>query len=235
MNTDDIELLAAAPATAYREYLYRPHGELARWIGARFDIVARPCQPIYQPLQDGDVLLEVVLGRMSPGRCTILAARDLQLMALRRRLASGQLLLRPRGRGEYLNRCSSSRTPTETGSMRKAIARIQTHGRVRRSRKTSARACWPSTSPRARPGVLQNGTCVRTSSVTFRAPALPGKARPRASGRCQRQLRRPAACSRPPAPTSKRHGRRAMRTRCGPSSSLRPAATAVVTNRRDSG
>jgi hypothetical protein len=100
MNADEIELLAAAPATAYREYLYRPYGELARWIGARFDIVARPCQPIYQPLQDGDVLLEVVLGRMSPGRCTILAARDLQLMALRPRLASGQLLLRPRGRGE---------------------------------------------------------------------------------------------------------------------------------------
>ncbi len=100
MNTDDTELLAAAPATAYREYLYRSHGELARWIGARFDIIGRPCQPIYQPLQEGDVLLEVVLGRMSPGRCTILAARDLELMALRRRLAPGQLLLRPRERGE---------------------------------------------------------------------------------------------------------------------------------------
>ena len=96
MNTDDTELLAAAPATAYREYLYRPHGELARWIEARFNIVARPCQPVYQPLQEGDLLLEVALGRMSPGRCTILAAGDLQLMTPPRRLAPGQLLLRPR-------------------------------------------------------------------------------------------------------------------------------------------
>jgi hypothetical protein len=100
MNTHDAELLAVAPATAYREYLYRPHGEFARWISARFDVVAGPGQPIYQPLQDGDVLLEVVLGRMRPGRCTILAAGDLQLIALRRRLAPSQLLLRPRGRGE---------------------------------------------------------------------------------------------------------------------------------------
>jgi monoamine oxidase len=96
LNTDDTGLLATAPATAYRECLYRPHGELARWIDARFDIVARPGQPVYGPLREGDVLLEVALGRMSPGQCTLLAARDLEFMAPRRRLAPGQLLLRPR-------------------------------------------------------------------------------------------------------------------------------------------
>jgi monoamine oxidase len=104
MNPDDTELLAAAPATAYREYLYRPHGELARWIGTRFDIVARPCQPIYRPLREGDVLLEVTLGRTSPGQCTVLAARDLQFMAPQRRLAPGQLLLRPRSGEEAPHR-----------------------------------------------------------------------------------------------------------------------------------
>jgi monoamine oxidase len=96
MNTDDTRLLATGPATAYRECLYRPHGELARWIGARFDIVARPGQPVYGPLREGDVLLEVALGRMSPGQCTLLAARDLEFLAPRQRLAAGQLLLRPR-------------------------------------------------------------------------------------------------------------------------------------------
>ena len=68
MDTDDsIVLLAAAPATAYREYLYRPHGQLARWIDDRFDVVARPGQRIDQALQEGDVLLEVTLGRVEPG------------------------------------------------------------------------------------------------------------------------------------------------------------------------
>ena len=63
MNTDDsIVLLAAAPATAYREYLYRPHGQLARWIDDRFDVVARPGQRVDRALQQGDVLLEITAG-----------------------------------------------------------------------------------------------------------------------------------------------------------------------------
>ena len=77
MNTDDsIMLLAAAPATAYREYLYRPHSQLARWIDDRFDVVARPGQRIDQAPQLGDVLLEVTLGRAKPGRCLVLKAHD---------------------------------------------------------------------------------------------------------------------------------------------------------------
>jgi len=101
MDTEDpILLLAAAPAIAYREYLYRPDGQLADWIDGRFDVVARPGEHIGQRLQEGDVLLEVALGRLSPGRCNILAARDLQLMAPGQWLAHGQLVLRPRRRVE---------------------------------------------------------------------------------------------------------------------------------------
>ena len=101
MNTDDtIVLLAAAPATAYREYLYRPRSQLARWIDDRFDVVAKPGQHIDQALQLGDVLLEVTLGRISPGRCLVLKANDPELEVSPRRLPAGQLLLRPRKRTE---------------------------------------------------------------------------------------------------------------------------------------
>jgi subtilisin family serine protease len=99
-SEEAIMLVAAAPAIAYREYLYRPRGQLARWIGARFDVVARPGQPVGRPLREGDVLLQVALGRMGPGRCTTLAARDLELVASRSRLAFGSLVLRPRMRVE---------------------------------------------------------------------------------------------------------------------------------------
>ena len=45
MQTEDaVVLLAAAPATAYREYLYRPRGPFARWIDDRFEVLARPGQ-----------------------------------------------------------------------------------------------------------------------------------------------------------------------------------------------
>ncbi len=41
MNTGDaIMVLTAAPATAYRECLYRPDSRLARLIGYWFDVVA---------------------------------------------------------------------------------------------------------------------------------------------------------------------------------------------------
>lgn len=101
METDDtVALLAAAPATAYREYLYRPRGEFAHWIGDQFEIVARPGQPIGQTLQEGDVLLKITLGYMRPGRCTTLTAGDLERVASQPTLPYGQLLLRPRRRVE---------------------------------------------------------------------------------------------------------------------------------------
>jgi hypothetical protein len=101
MNTDDtIVLLGADPATAYREYLYRPAGEYARWIGDWFDVVARPGRPIGEPPRAGDVLLRVTLGRMGPGRCLVLSADDPALASSRPRLPAGHLLLRPRQRAE---------------------------------------------------------------------------------------------------------------------------------------
>jgi hypothetical protein len=101
MNTDDtIVLLGADPATAYREYLYRPDGQLARWIDDWFDVVARPGGPIGQPPQAGDVLLQVTLGRIGSGRCLVLSADDPALASSRPRLPAGQLLLRPRQRTE---------------------------------------------------------------------------------------------------------------------------------------
>lgn len=91
MATEDIIVLAADPATAYREYLYRPGGPLARWITDRFDVVARPGQRIDRPPRAGDVLLEVTLGRAGRGRCATLETDDPGLTTL----APGQLLLRP--------------------------------------------------------------------------------------------------------------------------------------------
>jgi hypothetical protein len=101
MNTDDtIVLLGADPATAYREYLYRPSGQFARWIDDWFDVVARPGRPVGQALQAGDVLLRVTLGRMGSGSCLVLSADGPELASSPPRLPAGQLLLRPRRRAE---------------------------------------------------------------------------------------------------------------------------------------
>ena len=101
MDTEDASVLfAAVPATAYREYLYRPQGPLAHWIDDRYEVVARPGQRIGRALQYGDVLLEVTLGQMSRGRCATLMAGDLELVASWPRLPQGHLLLRPRRRVE---------------------------------------------------------------------------------------------------------------------------------------
>jgi hypothetical protein len=95
-TTGSTVLLAAAPATAYREFLYRPGGQFARWIADRFDVVARPGEPIGPALRAGDVLLEVSLGRLRPGRCTTFDVHDVQVAASLPQLAPGRLLLRPR-------------------------------------------------------------------------------------------------------------------------------------------
>ena len=100
MATEDIFALAADPAIAYREYLYRPAGPFARWIGDRFDLVGMPGQPVDRPPRTGDVLLEVTLGRPGPARCVTLEAGDPQVVAAAPRLAPGQLLLRPLKRVE---------------------------------------------------------------------------------------------------------------------------------------
>jgi hypothetical protein len=101
VNTGDaIMVLTAAPATAYREYLYRPDSQLGRWIASWFDVVARPGQPFGQPSRPGDVLLQVTLGQPGPGRCIVLRAGDAEPVAGPGRLSAGQLLLRPRPRAD---------------------------------------------------------------------------------------------------------------------------------------
>lgn len=101
MATEDTTvLLAAGAATAYREYLYRPDGQLARTIGEHFELVAGPGQRLSRAPQPGDVLLEVTLGHPGHGRCVPLDGAELILVAGRPRLAVGQLLLRPRRRVE---------------------------------------------------------------------------------------------------------------------------------------
>jgi hypothetical protein len=96
MQTEDtIVLLAADPATAYREYLYRPRGRFARWINDWFEVVGAPGQRVREPTREGDILLDVTLGRAGRGRCITIAA-GWQPLELSSGLPPGWLLLRPR-------------------------------------------------------------------------------------------------------------------------------------------
>ncbi|HEX2806326.1 MAG TPA: S8 family serine peptidase, partial [Kineosporiaceae bacterium] len=70
--------IAADPALAYRELLYRPGGGLAAWLGRAVTVVGRPGQRLRRHLQPGDVVLSVVLGdRDGPGECAVLDERRL--------------------------------------------------------------------------------------------------------------------------------------------------------------
>ena len=83
--------LPASPSRTFRELLYRPHGDLARWVERHFEVLARPFETITRAGR-GDLLLKVSLGRPGPGTCTILENR----YSAPNRLGPGQLLLRPR-------------------------------------------------------------------------------------------------------------------------------------------
>ena len=138
---DTVVPLALAPSRAYRELLYRPDGHVSHWIGRRFEVVARPGQRVGDPLQPGDVLLQVALGRPGTGECAVVvdpsltrqrasgrhgapgwyaAATDVTTATapLQRRildpsgyLPSGQLLLRPRSADD----AEESEAERETG------------------------------------------------------------------------------------------------------------------------
>ena len=69
--------LAAMPSSAYRELLYRPTGDIARWIRQRFDTVARPGEAPAEAPQPGDLVLTVALGRPGVGECVVLAGAGL--------------------------------------------------------------------------------------------------------------------------------------------------------------
>ena len=126
------------------------------------DVVARPGQPIRQPLQEGDVFSRSRSVSMSRGRCVTLTARDLELVASRP-MAPGHLLLRPRrqvemseplpvepaaygvpgsnggpARSRTAALSSARRRGTATGPARTTAPRIRDLGWARRSRRTSA-------------------------------------------------------------------------------------------------
>lgn len=111
MNIDSKAVLPLmlAPATSYRELLYHPSGELSRWIGEHFDIVATPGRALADGPQRGDVLLAVTLGQAGGGQCAVLTDPNLdrrptsdttahlwRALDQHRRVPHGQLLLRPR-------------------------------------------------------------------------------------------------------------------------------------------
>jgi Subtilase family/D-alanyl-D-alanine carboxypeptidase len=79
MNIDpeEIAALASAPATAYRELMYRPNEKVARSICERFALVARPGQRPTRSPRPGDVLLRIDLGKPGGGEFTVLASPDL--------------------------------------------------------------------------------------------------------------------------------------------------------------
>lgn len=64
--------LMLAPATVFRELLYRPDSEVSGRIGERFEIIARPGEVLTERPRSGDVLLSVTLGCRGGGECGLL-------------------------------------------------------------------------------------------------------------------------------------------------------------------
>ena len=91
MNADTLSILQV-PDTLYREFLYRPDGDMARSVRERFEVVGRPGDRVEG--RRGDVLVEVRLGR--PGGRTSVLHDPADLGRAVRPLPPGRLLLRPR-------------------------------------------------------------------------------------------------------------------------------------------
>ncbi|MCR2810955.1 MULTISPECIES: S8 family serine peptidase [unclassified Microbacterium] len=104
MTDDDLRRLIDDPGTAYREFLYRPDGDLATWIGRRYATVAKPGRVPARALRPGDVLLEIELGRPTGGRCTPLDDANIDEVTRRSRLPQGRLVLRRRRSSVMPNR-----------------------------------------------------------------------------------------------------------------------------------
>ena len=97
MNLDELtRLVANQPWVAYREYQYRPDGEIARRIDEHFQVVARPGQAPSLIPQDGDIALLVSLGQLGVGHLVTVDEPALVSLRRRGRVLHGQLLLRPR-------------------------------------------------------------------------------------------------------------------------------------------
>jgi subtilisin family serine protease len=103
VNSTDIALLAAAPATALREFAYRPDSPTARWIAERYDVIGRPGQRILEAARPGDLLLQVDLGRPGGGRCVVLNEPELRHVLAGPWMRRDQMVLRPLAQAEPSN------------------------------------------------------------------------------------------------------------------------------------
>jgi subtilisin family serine protease len=100
VNSTDVALLAAAPATALRELAYRPNSPTARWIAERYDVIARPGQRIQNAARAGDLLLQINLGCPGGGRCVVLEEPQLRDVLGGPWMRRDQMVLRPLARSE---------------------------------------------------------------------------------------------------------------------------------------
>jgi hypothetical protein len=96
MTDTILDRLTTDPATAYRELLYRPTGDLASMVDREFAVVARPGRVPDSDLRRGDVLLEVELGHPGRGRCATLGESAVETVTHGRRLPRGRVVLRSR-------------------------------------------------------------------------------------------------------------------------------------------
>lgn len=97
MDSDEVtRLVTQQPSTVYRQYLYRPDSDIARWIDENFHLVARPgSAPIVTP-REGDLIVQVPLGKGGVGQCAALDAMALSSLGRRGHARHGELLLRLR-------------------------------------------------------------------------------------------------------------------------------------------
>ncbi len=97
MDIDDLtRFVTQQPSTAYREYQYRPDGDIAHRIDQHFHVVARPGQAPNLIPQEGDLVLQVTLGQMGIGQCATLDEPALNALRRRGRCLQGELVLRSR-------------------------------------------------------------------------------------------------------------------------------------------
>ncbi|HEY3002748.1 MAG TPA: S8 family serine peptidase [Kribbellaceae bacterium] len=115
-DLDPVPPLTLAPARAYRELVYRGDGDIGQWLSSRFEIIGRPGGRLRGPLEQGDIVLQAVLGDDDRGSCSVLTvpglsrwrdgepgwyalaqgSRPVRVLTPARSVPHGLVLLRPR-------------------------------------------------------------------------------------------------------------------------------------------
>jgi subtilisin family serine protease/LAS superfamily LD-carboxypeptidase LdcB len=174
-DPDPAAPLLLAPARAYRELLYRGDGDIGRWIQRRFAVVARPGARPDHPVEAGDVVLQVALGRPGRGSATVVADPG-SVLDRSGCLPIGRVLLRPRaGSSDDAEDAADAGAWTGSPEQREFrdrvlaahIARSSRNGRVppQRDLRRDELSCIPGTSE------THDGrtTCVETLTETAEA------------------------------------------------------------------